>query len=139
MEFKKALIYLTVALVALAGTFFVLEKTIMQIDTATIPEPFGGIIVYLQTFFSSGMVATGIVWFRNIWGYVRRKAQKLADGERKIEYNFMKLGETAAYYVGSIGIIFQAAPTVELRAIGTVAVFLLDVFLSELSHMFATL
>jgi hypothetical protein len=38
-----------------------------------------------------------------------------------------KFYKTAAYYTGNLAIIFNLAPTLELRAIGTAIVFFIDI------------
>jgi VIT1/CCC1 family predicted Fe2+/Mn2+ transporter len=58
------------------------------------------------------------------------------QGQPQLEYDANKLYKTAAYYFGSIAIVFTAAPTPELKAVGVVIVYFLDILGSVLGEIF---
>ena len=69
------------------------------------------------------------------WGYIEAYAHAKATGNPQIEYDVNKFYKTAAYYTGNLAIIFNVAPTTELRAIGTAIVFFIDILGSVLGKI----
>ena len=112
------------------------QTVVSAIDVNTVPVAFQGAIIFVRNVFGGGVFAIGLIWLRNSWGYIEAYAQKKVEGDVALEYDVNKFYKTTAYYIGNIAIIFNVAPTPELRAIGTAIVFFLDVGASTLAKIF---
>jgi hypothetical protein len=135
MDFKKALPLVTAILVVIGGILLGVQQALKTIDISTVPEVWQGPLTYLVNIFSGGAFAMGLVWLRNIFGYLSAKARKAAAGTTT-EYDLNKFYQTLAGYMGSISIVFVAAPTPELKAIGAMIVFFIDLIPSVLQGIF---
>lgn len=89
----------------------------------------------MQNTFGAGAVATALIWVRNVWGYVQAKAKAKAEGNAEIEYNINKFYQTTAQYLGGVAVVFNVAPTPELRAIGVLVVWVADVLYSAVAKI----
>ena len=135
IAFQKALPVVTVILVCIGGILLGVEQTLKSLDMSKVPEIWRGIVTYVVNVFSGGAFATGLIWLRNIFGYLSAKAREKAKGTT-IEYDLNKFWQTLAGYMGSISIVFVAAPTPEWKAIGAMIVFFIDLIPSVLQGIF---
>jgi hypothetical protein len=117
---------MTLLAILIGGTFLAVTHAIQTIDVATVPAFFQGFVIFVQNFFSAGVLAVGLIWLRNTWGYLEAYMRERIKGEVQLEYDVNKWYKTAAYYIGSIAVVFNLAPTPTLRAIGVAVVFFMD-------------
>jgi hypothetical protein len=136
-NWKKAFLVITISLAALAAALIAVQTALLAIDVNTVPQAFQGVVVLIRNVFGGGVFAIGLIWLRNSWGYIEAYARKKVEGEVQLEYDVNKFYKTTAYYMGNIAIIFNIAPTPELRAIGTAIVFFIDILASTLGKIFA--
>jgi hypothetical protein len=134
-NWKTAFPVITVVLAIVGGVLLAVQTAIMGIEVNTVPGALQGIFVFLRNMFGGGLFAVGLVWLRNCWGYIEAYAYAKATGNPQIEYDVNKFYKTAAYYTGNLTIIFNVAPTTELRAIGTAIVFFIDILGSVLGKI----
>lgn len=135
-SWKQAFPAITAILAVLAGILIAIQTAVSAIDLNTVPPTFQGIIIFTRNLFGGGVFAVGLIWLRNSWGYIEAYARKRVEGEVELEYDVNKFYKTTAYYMGNIAIIFNIAPTPELRAVGTAIVFFLDILTSTLGRIF---
>ena len=134
-NWKTAFPVITVVLAIVGGVLLAVQTAIMGIEVNTVPGTLQGVFVFLRNMFGGGLFAVGLVWLRNSWGYIEAYAHAKATGNPQIEYDVNKFYKTAAYYTGNLAIIFNVAPTTELRAIGTAIVFFIDILGSVLGKI----
>jgi len=134
-NWKTAFPVITVVLAIVGGALLAVQTAILGIGVDTVPGVLQGVFVFLRNVFGGGLFAVGLVWLRNCWGYVEAYAHAKATGNPQIEYDVNKFYKTAAYYTGNLAIIFNVAPTLELRAIGTAIVFFIDILGSVLGKI----
>jgi len=135
-KFKTAIPIVTLLLAVLGGVLLSVGASLASIDINSTPQLFQGVVVFVKTVFASGVFAVGLIWLRNVWGYIGAYVRGKMQGQPQLEYDANKLYKTAAYYFGSIAIVFTAAPTPELKAVGVVIVYFLDILGSVLGEIF---
>ena len=134
-NWKTAFPVITVILAIIGGALLAVQTAILGIGVDTVPEALQGVFVFLRNVFGGGLFAVGLVWLRNSWGYIEAYAQARTTGNQQLQYDMNKFYKTAAYYTGNLAIIFNVAPTTELRAIGTAIVFFIDILGSVLGKI----
>jgi len=130
-----ALPLITVILLIVAAVLLGVQEAVQLVDVADAPPFWHGVVIFLKSTFSGGLVALGLIWLRNIFGFLKVKSRAQVAGVVE-EYNIQKFYETFAYYTGSIAIVFNAAPNPEIRVIGTVTVFFIDLLGSVFASIF---
>jgi len=126
-NWKTAFPVITVVLAIVGGALLAVQTAILGIGVDTVPGVLQGVFVFLRNVFGGGLFAVGLVWLRNSWGYIEAYAQAKTTGNQQLQYDMNKFYKTAAYYTGNLAIIFNLAPTAELRAVGAAIVFFIDV------------
>jgi len=134
-NWKTAFPVITVILAIIGGALLAVQTAILGIGVDTVPGALQGIFVFLRNVFGGGLFAVGLIWLRNSWGYIEAYAQAKTTGNQQLQYDMNKFYKTAAYYTGNLAIIFNLAPTLELRAIGTAIVFFIDILGSVLGKI----
>lgn len=135
MNIKTAIPAITVLLIIFGGGFLTVTQALQNVALSTVPDGFRQVGAFLQNTFGAGVVAVGLIWLRNIWGYLEAYAQKKATGNVSLQYDVNKFYKTTAYYLGNLAIVFNVAPTPELRAVGTFIVFIIDVLASQVNRI----
>jgi hypothetical protein len=127
MKSNQAIPAITLLLATVGGISLAVNAELTQIDLNTVPQLLQGLVAFIKSIFASGVLSVGLIWLRNIWGYIGAYASAKMEGNAPLEYDVNKFYKTIAYYMGSIAIIFNVAPTPELKAIGSAIVFFIDV------------
>jgi len=136
MNLKIAIPVVTVFLVLVAAGFLAMAQAVQTIDISTVPSFWQGFVLFVKNTVGGGAVATGVIWLVNIFGYVEAYARAKVAGNTELEYNVNKLWETTAKYLGGIALVFNIAPTVELKAVGVLILFFIDKGKSILTLIF---
>lgn len=132
---KTAIPSITVILIIIGGAFLTITQALQNVDVSTVPEYFKQIMVFVQNTFGAGVVAVALIWLRNMWGYVEAYAQNKVLGNASLQYDVNKFYRTTAYYLGNLAIVFNVAPTPELRVVGTFIIFVIDILGSKASRI----
>lgn len=136
-SFTGALPLITAILLILASVTVGVYTALEAVNVATVPYPFSTIVVFLKTTLLGGSISVGLIWLRNIFGFLTARFGSKAEGGVE-EYDINKFYKTTSYYFGTIAMVFNMAPTPEWRAIGTGIVFFIDLLGSVLSQVFPT-
>jgi hypothetical protein len=126
-KFGQAVPAITLLLAVVGGVLLAISTELTQIDLNAAPQMLQGVVAFAKSVFASGVLSVGLIWLRNVWGYIGAYAKAKTQGNVALEYDVNKLYKTAAYYMGSIAVIFNVAPTPELKAIGSAIVFFIDI------------
>jgi hypothetical protein len=136
MQIKQALPTITIVLAIIAAIFLAVSTAINNVNIETVPVGLQQAVAFIKQFFNGSLIAVAVIWLRNVWGYIEAYTRAKIQGQAQLEYDINKFYKTAAYYLGNTAVIFNLAPTSELKAIGVAIVFFIDLLGSILAKIF---